>query len=56
MSDSLDPAPENDPLLAGAPYHVYPANEGHEVEGQPCWCNPRIEENGRLIIYNQASV
>ena len=47
-SDGLEP--EDDELLVGAPYHVYPVNKGHEVEGEPCWCKPRVE--GRLIIHN----
>ena len=24
----------------------------HETDGKDCWCNPRIEEDGQLIIHN----
>lgn len=53
MTDDRDAKPENDELLVGAPYHVYPVGKGHEVEGGPtCWCKPKVEEDGRLIIHN----
>lgn len=36
------------------PIHTYPLNDlrEHEVDGKPCWCNPRIEEDGDLIVHN----
>lgn len=35
-------------------HHVYPVNDlrEHETDGKPCWCNPRIEEDGMLIVHN----
>jgi len=34
--------------------HIYPIDDLklHETEGNPCWCTPRVEENGQLIIHN----
>lgn len=34
--------------------HVYPINDlrEHQTEGESCWCQPRIEEDGKLIIHN----
>lgn len=36
------------------PYHVYPLNDfrEHETDGKPCWCNPRVEEDGELVVHN----
>lgn len=50
-----DPKPEKEELVR-RPYHVYPTgNKGHVVDGtEPCWCKPRIEEGGYLIIHNDA--
>lgn len=34
--------------------HVYPVNDTveHDTESISCWCKPRIEENGQLVIHN----
>lgn len=33
---------------------VYPVNDdfNHDLFNESCWCNPRIEENGQLIVHN----
>jgi len=43
-----------DPLYPNDPWHVYPVNEGHFTDGEPCWCKPTIEVQpggGRVIIH-----
>ncbi len=34
--------------------HTYPLDDWkeHETDGDDCWCNPRIEEDGKLIVHN----
>ncbi len=34
--------------------HTYPLNDlrEHQTDGDDCWCNPRIEEDGAHIIHN----
>lgn len=33
--------------------HVLPTNdEVPHVESEQCWCKPKVEENGQLIIHN----
>lgn len=35
------------------PLHVYPIADlrEHEIEGEQCWCDPMIEDDGNLIIH-----
>lgn len=55
--EHMDISGDDDPLLIGAPYHVYPVGEGHEVDGAPCWCKPQVvREPGwtaPMIVHNQ---
>ena len=33
--------------------HVLPVDDTVEhIETQKCWCKPRVEENGQIIIHN----
>ena len=36
--------------------HVYPLNDlkEHELSGKECWCKPRIECHGKLIVHSSA--
>jgi hypothetical protein len=47
--------PESDRI-----YHVYPNSEGHEVDGEACWCEPQIDlvqgvdgKYGAIYLHNQ---
>ena len=38
-------------------YHVIPTGDLVEhKESHLCWCNPRVEEDGKLIVHNSADV
>lgn len=34
--------------------HVYPIDDmyEHAVEGQFCWCQPRYDEDGSIVVHN----
>jgi len=36
--------------------HVYPLGDlkEHELDGAKCWCEPRLECHGRLVVHNSA--
>lgn len=36
------------------PYHVYPIDDlrEHITNDKPCWCHPRIEDDGAIIVHN----
>ena len=42
--------------IAAFPTHVVPINDlkSHVTVGRQCWCNPKLEEDGALIIHNSA--
>lgn len=38
------------------PVHVLPINDKleHKEIGEDCWCDPRIEEKGMVVVHNSA--
>lgn len=35
-------------------YHVYPKDDlkEHNTKSSDCWCSPRIEEDGAIVVHN----
>lgn len=40
--------------MSCGPWHVYPEGDllDHEPLGIDCWCDPDVQDHGRLIVHN----
>jgi len=45
---------EGEDMIKKQAYHIYPVGDlrDHETDGKPCWCKPKIENDGMLVVHH----